>query len=277
MPSWRSPLRRLSSTRRPGTSAVAGSWCTASMTARCSHSIFARQPPSRRRATCTWTPPARWGTDPRWAPVPAACRVPWPDSGPCTSVSVSCPGVRSCCRPSRSRRHTCSTASVRSGLQATPGTFALFPSSAAIFLRTDGRPWRAGDTLYQADLARTLTQVADSGADVFYRGSVAETIAVQVQLGGGLIAREDLAQYQALWRTPLQTTYRGWRVITMPPVSGGGTTLIQALNILEGYELPGNGHGRAGAPGGRGAAPGLPRPQQPAGRSRLRATCRSRS
>ncbi len=120
-------------------------------------------------------------------------------------------------------------------------TFALFPSSAAIFLRTDGRPWRAGDTLYQADLARTLTQVADSGADVFYRGSVAETIAVQVQLGGGLIAREDLARYQALWRTPLQTTYRGWRVITMPPVSGGGATLIQALNILEGYELPATG------------------------------------
>ena len=117
-------------------------------------------------------------------------------------------------------------------------TFALFPSSAAIFLRTDGRPWQAGDTLYQPDLARTLTQIADSGADVFYRGSVAATIATQVQLGGGLISRDDLARYQALWRTPLETTYRGWRVITMPPVSGGGTTLIQALNILEGYELP---------------------------------------
>ena len=117
-------------------------------------------------------------------------------------------------------------------------TFALFASSAAIFLRTDGRPWQAGDTLYQPDLARTLTQIADSGADVFYRGSVAATIATQVQLGGGLISRDDLARYQALWRTPLETTYRGWRVITMPPVSGGGTTLIQALNILEGYELP---------------------------------------
>jgi gamma-glutamyltranspeptidase/glutathione hydrolase len=117
-------------------------------------------------------------------------------------------------------------------------TFARFPSSTAVFLRADGRPWRAGDTLYQADLARTLTLIADSGADVFYRGSVASRIATQVQLGGGLISREDLARYQALWRTPLEATYRGWRVITMPPVSGGGATLIQALNILEGYDLP---------------------------------------
>jgi gamma-glutamyltranspeptidase/glutathione hydrolase len=118
------------------------------------------------------------------------------------------------------------------------GTFARFPSSAAVFLRADGRPWQAGDTLHQPDLARTLSLIADSGADVFYRGSVAAQIATQVQLGGGLISREDLARYQALWRAPLEATYRGWHVITMPPVSGGGATLIQALNILEGYDLP---------------------------------------
>jgi gamma-glutamyltranspeptidase/glutathione hydrolase len=123
-------------------------------------------------------------------------------------------------------------------LAGNASTFALFPSSAAVFLRADGRPWRAGDTLYQADLARTLALIADSGADVFYRGGVARKIATQVQLGGGLITEQDLAQYQALWRTPLETTYRDWRVVTMPPVSGGGTTLIEALNILEGYQLP---------------------------------------
>jgi len=126
-------------------------------------------------------------------------------------------------------------------LAGNASTFALFPSSAAIFLRTDGRPWQKGDTLYQPDLARTLALIADSGADIFYRGSVADTIAAQVQRGGGLISLQDLAQYQALWRTPLETTYRDWRVITMPPVSGGGATLIQALNILEGYTLPASG------------------------------------
>jgi gamma-glutamyltranspeptidase/glutathione hydrolase len=109
-------------------------------------------------------------------------------------------------------------------------------------LPPDRRPTlRAGDTLYQADLARTLTQVADSGADVFYRGSVAETIAVQVQLRRRSHRARRPRAIPALWRTPLQTTYRGWRVITMPPVSGGGATLIQALNILEGYDLPATG------------------------------------
>lgn len=116
--------------------------------------------------------------------------------------------------------------------------FARFPSSAAVFLRSDGRPWQAGDTLHQADLARTLALIADSGAAVFYTGSIADTIARQVQQGGGLITRQDLAQYQALWRTPLETTYRGYSIITMPPVSGGGATLIQALNILEGFDVP---------------------------------------
>jgi gamma-glutamyltranspeptidase/glutathione hydrolase len=123
-------------------------------------------------------------------------------------------------------------------LQGRASGFARFPSSAAVFLRADGRPWQAGDTLYQADLARTLAMIADSGATVFYRGSIADTIARQVQQGGGLISREDLAQYQARWRTPLETTYRGYRIITMPPVSGGGATLIQALNILEGFDVP---------------------------------------
>ena len=123
-------------------------------------------------------------------------------------------------------------------LAGAAATFARFPSSAAVFNRADGRPWQAGDTLRQPDLARTLGLIADSGAEIFYRGRVADLIAREVQLGGGLITRDDLARYQALWRTPLQSTYRGWRVITMPPVSGGGATLIQALNILEGYDLP---------------------------------------
>lgn len=123
-------------------------------------------------------------------------------------------------------------------LSGEAGTFALFPSSAAVFLRSEGRAWQTGDTLRQADLARTLTLIADSGADIFYRGSVADLIATEVQRGGGLITREDLAQYQPLWRTPLESTYREWRIITMPPVSGGGATLIQALNILEGFDPP---------------------------------------
>lgn len=118
--------------------------------------------------------------------------------------------------------------------------FRKFPTSAAIFIHP-GRPWQEGDTLRQADLARTLTLIADSGADVFYRGTVAQEIAAGMQAAGGLITMQDLAQYQAIWRTPLQSTYRGWLVTTMPPVSGGGATLIEALNIFEGFTPPPSG------------------------------------
>ncbi len=52
---------------------------------------------------------------------------------------------------------------------------------------------------------------------------------------GGIITREDLAGYQAKWRDPLETTYRGWEVIGMPPPSSGGVTVAEILNILEGY------------------------------------------
>jgi gamma-glutamyltranspeptidase/glutathione hydrolase len=112
-----------------------------------------------------------------------------------------------------------------------------FPSSAAVFVRTD-RPWQSGDTLRQPDLAHTLELIADSGRDGFYRGRTADLIAAEMRRSDGLITHEDLAGYRALWREPLSTTYRGWRVYTMAPASGGGATLIQSLNILEGYHLP---------------------------------------
>ncbi len=131
----------------------------------------------------------------------------------------------------------CSTACGQSGLPAPAAWRDSPPRRPSSFAQTVARG-QAGDTLYQRDLARTLTLIADSGADIFYRGSIADTIAKAVQAGGGLISREDLAGYQPQWRTPLQGTYRDWRVITMPPVSGGGATLLQALNILEGYKLP---------------------------------------
>jgi len=114
---------------------------------------------------------------------------------------------------------------------------ARFPSSAAVFVR-EGRPWHAGDTLRQSDLAGTLELIADSGLGGFYRGRTADRIVAQMHESGGLITHEDLEGYRALWRTPLSTTYRGWQVYTMAPASGGGATLIQALNILEGYRLP---------------------------------------
>ena len=112
-----------------------------------------------------------------------------------------------------------------------------FPTSAAIFL-PGGNPPAPGDTLRQSDLARTLERVAERGADGFYHGQTADLIVAEMRRGGGIITAEDLANYRAQWRDPIQSTYRGWRIIAMPPASSGGVTLTEILNILEGYRLP---------------------------------------
>jgi gamma-glutamyltranspeptidase/glutathione hydrolase len=120
---------------------------------------------------------------------------------------------------------------------------ARFPSSAAVFLRGGEAP-SAGDTLRQPDLARTLERIAEQGADGFYRGETADLIVAQMRRSGGIITTEDLAGYRAIWREPIQSTYRGWHIIAMPPSSSGGVTLTEILNILEGYRLPDFGNAR---------------------------------
>jgi gamma-glutamyltranspeptidase/glutathione hydrolase len=122
------------------------------------------------------------------------------------------------------------------GLNNQRRRFAQFPSSAAAFVR-DGE-WRYGDTLRQPDLARTLRRIAALGRAGFYEGETARLVAEEMRRSGGIITEADLAAYQPRWRTPLSTMYRGHQVLTMPPVSGGGTTLIQALNILSGFRMP---------------------------------------
>ncbi len=110
----------------------------------------------------------------------------------------------------------------------------LFPTSVAAFL-PGGRPPAAGDTLRQPDLVRTLELIADSGAGAFYEGAIADQIVAQMRASGGIITRADLAAYRARWRAPIEDTYRGWRVISMPPPSSGGVVLAEILNVLEGY------------------------------------------
>lgn len=109
-----------------------------------------------------------------------------------------------------------------------------FPYTASLYL-PGGQPPAPGDTLRQPDLARTLQLIADSGAPSFYGGRVADLIVAQMRRSGGLITHADLAAYRAKWREPIQGSYRGWGIISMPPSSSGGVTLVEILNILEGY------------------------------------------
>jgi gamma-glutamyltranspeptidase/glutathione hydrolase len=111
---------------------------------------------------------------------------------------------------------------------------ARFPASRAQFL-VNGEAPPPGTRFVQPDLARTLQLIADSGSRVFYHGSIADLIGQEMTRGGGLITREDLARYRVKWRDPIEIGYRGYAIYTMPPPSGGGVTLAEILNVMEGY------------------------------------------
>jgi gamma-glutamyltranspeptidase/glutathione hydrolase len=116
------------------------------------------------------------------------------------------------------------------------------PAARKIFAPAD-RPLRVGELLVQADLARTLRQVAEGGSPAFYEGPVAQAIVETVREAGGVMNADDLATYQATMRRPIEGSYRGYRVVTFPPPSAGGVTLLQILTTLERYDLASSGPG----------------------------------
>ena len=97
----------------------------------------------------------------------------------------------------------------------------------------DGAPLAAGATLKQADLAATLTRLAQNGADEFRNGETAQRMLAGVIAGGGIWQAQDLLTVRVTERKPLLGRYRGNRIITAPPPSSGGATILQALALLE--------------------------------------------
>src|SRR5207237_8654197 len=93
------------------------------------------------------------------------------------------------------------------------------------------RPLHAGDTWRRPDLAWTLGKLR-AGPDAFYKGDIAREIVSAVHAAGGSLTAEDLARYATVDRTPLETSYRRLRVLSMPPSSSGGVALIETLGIL---------------------------------------------
>ena len=112
---------------------------------------------------------------------------------------------------------------------------ARFPASKSQYLINDSAP-PTGTWWKQPDLARTLRLISDSGPSVFYLGQIADLIVAEMQRGGGLITKSDLAAYRPKWRTPIHLMYRGYTIYSMPPASSGGVTLGEILNIMEGYQ-----------------------------------------
>ncbi|HUS19318.1 MAG TPA: gamma-glutamyltransferase [Terriglobales bacterium] len=114
-------------------------------------------------------------------------------------------------------------------------TLARFSTSARIFQR-NGNFYRPGDTFRQPELAKTLERIAANPTN-FYKGDLAREIVAELRKGGNKITEDDFASYEVKEREAIRGTYRGLEVISAPPPSSGGIALIQALNILEGYDL----------------------------------------
>lgn len=93
-----------------------------------------------------------------------------------------------------------------------------------------------GELIANPDMARTFSVLADGGAEVFYRGVIARTIAEDMERGGGFVTLEDLNGYEVTVTSPLYSRYRDYTVASNQP-PGGGLTLLQMLKILEGYDL----------------------------------------
>jgi gamma-glutamyltranspeptidase/glutathione hydrolase len=121
-------------------------------------------------------------------------------------------------------------------LRADRELLSRFAETRRIFLR-DGHPYEPGEVFRQPGLARTLRQIAGKGPEAFYRGRIARAIVATMERHRGLINREDLARYQAKLRPPLRGDFRGCEILTVPPPSGGGITLVEMLNVLEPIDL----------------------------------------
>jgi gamma-glutamyltranspeptidase/glutathione hydrolase len=102
-----------------------------------------------------------------------------------------------------------------------------------IYGRPDGSRLGAGDVLRLPDLAETLEQLAEHGADAFYHGELGEQIVRTVEAGDGAITARDLADYRVVWRRPVRVSYRGHQVVSNPPPSSGGILIAYGLALLE--------------------------------------------
>jgi gamma-glutamyltranspeptidase / glutathione hydrolase len=114
---------------------------------------------------------------------------------------------------------------------------ADFAELRRVFGKPGGGEWIADDRLVQPDLVATLRRIADDGPSEFYVGTIAQQIVAEMEQGGGLVSPADLVGYQACERRPVCGTYRGYQIIGAPPPSSGGMAVIEALQILERFEL----------------------------------------
>jgi gamma-glutamyltranspeptidase/glutathione hydrolase len=114
------------------------------------------------------------------------------------------------------------------------------PTAHAYFYGPDGKPWPVGHVLKNPALAKTLREIAEGGADVFYTGHIARDIEAKVKghpTNPGLLTAADIAAYQAKERDPVCNDYRSYAICGMPPPSSGGIAVAQMLGMFENFDM----------------------------------------
>ncbi len=137
------------------------------------------------------------------------------------------------------------TEELSTSMAANSERLRLFPASARIYLVGGTVPYPPGSTLVQKGYARSLRRIAERGPRAFYRGRIAGLIVRDMKRNSGrypgdegLMRRGALRRYRAKWRSPLQTDYRGHRVLAVGPPTSGGLLAIEMFNILKNFDVP---------------------------------------
>ena len=138
------------------------------------------------------------------------------------------------------------------GFAATPYLHECIADGAAEMLKDkpisaiylpNGLPLKAGDRVVQSEYAETLAHIARHGEAALYHGALGDIFVDYMKAHDGFVSREDLASYKTIERLPVRADYRGWEILGPPPPAASGVHIAQMLNILEGYDLAGNGFG----------------------------------
>jgi len=125
---------------------------------------------------------------------------------------------------------------LRGSINGRKSVFAKSPEAAAVYLLNGETP-PEGAIIKQPELAKSLRVFAEQGAKGFYTGTFAKKLVDGVRGMDGIWTLEDLAEYKVKERKPLVGEYHGARIVSAPPPSSGGVAIINALNILSGFDL----------------------------------------
>ena len=141
----------------------------------------------------------------------------------------------------RSHVHEYWTKPAEKGRATTLEKLGYTESGRRIYFNGSGNVWGPGSRITNPDMARSLMRIQKGGADVFYKGDMAEEIAADMEKHGGFLSLDDLRSYETSRIEPLWGEYRGYRIATNSP-PGGGVMILEMLHILEHFDISAMGH-----------------------------------